>query len=201
MTRRARLLSVTAILLAGAIGVLSSTQTWVHVTLVGASTADLEVAGADAISVLAPLSLAVLALGLALSIVGVWLRYAFAVLSIAAGGTLVWLTIAVLTGPPTSALAPTVTDSTGITGDAAVAELVAGTTLTAWPWLALAGFALLLAGGLLALLTASRWRRGGRKYETATAHAAASGDGPLDAIDSWDDLSRGTDPTGRRPID
>ncbi|MFT4305961.1 MAG: Trp biosynthesis-associated membrane protein [Microbacterium sp.] len=201
MIRRARLLSVTAILLAGAVGVLSATQTWVHVTLVGASAADLEVAGADAISVLAPLSLAVLALGLALSIVGVWLRYAFAVLSVAAGGTLLWLTITVLAGPPTSAISPTVTDTTGIAGETAVAALVSGTTVTAWPWLALAGFVVLLAGGLLALSTASRWRRGGRKYETATAHAGATDDGPLDAIDSWDDLSRGTDPTGRRPID
>ncbi len=202
MTARARLVSVLSILLAGALGILSSTQTWVHVSLVGVASSDLEVAGADAVSVLAPLSLAVLALGLALSIVGVWLRYVFAVLSLAAGVVLVWLTVTVLTGPPLSAIAPDVTDATGITGDSAVTALVASSTVTAWPWLAVVGFVVLLAGGGFALVTANRWRRGGRRYEAASVRAARALDGgPLDAVDSWDDLSRGSDPTRTRPLD
>ena len=65
MTARARLLCVAAIVLAGAIGVISSTQTWLVVTLAGAEH-ELTVPGAAAVPVLAPLSLAVLALGGAL---------------------------------------------------------------------------------------------------------------------------------------
>ncbi len=82
MTARARLLCVAAIVLAGAIGVISSTQTWLVVTLADAEH-ELTVAGAAAVPVLAPLSLAVLALGGALSIVGLVLRYIFGVLTVA----------------------------------------------------------------------------------------------------------------------
>jgi uncharacterized membrane protein (TIGR02234 family) len=195
--RRARLLAVVAILLPGAIGLISSTQTWVHVALRGAAAADLTVAGADAVPVLAPLSLAVLALGLALSIVGMALRYVFGALSLIAGISLGWLTVAVLAGPPLPAYAPTVTDATGITGGDSVADLVSGTSLTAWPAVALVAAVVLTAAGVFVLATARRWSRGGRKYESAGSHQVDGGDPsrPLDAIDSWDDLSRGDDPT------
>ncbi|MDF2491797.1 MAG: hypothetical protein K0Q58_375, partial [Microbacterium sp.] len=37
---------------------------------------------------------------------------------------------------------------------------------------------------------------GGRKYEAAARRAQRrTPEGPLDAVDSWDDLSRGDDPT------
>jgi uncharacterized membrane protein (TIGR02234 family) len=203
--RRARLLAVVAILLPGAVGLISSTQTWVHVALRGATAADLTVAGADAVPVLAPLSLAVLALGLALSIVGVVLRYVFGALSVIAGVALAWLAVAVLAGPPLPAYAPTVTEATGLTGAGAVADLVAATSLTAWPAVALGGAVVLAAAGVYVLVTARGWSRGGRRYEAAAAPATAHGDAPggtahdpgrpLDAIDSWDDLSRGDDPT------
>ena len=193
MIRRARLLAVVATLLGGALGLISSTQTWVHVALTDGAAADIAVAGADAIPVLAPLSLAVLALGLALSIVGLALRYAFGALSVLAGAALVWLSLSVLLGPPQSAVAPAVTETTGITG-AAVAGLIADTAVTAWPLVALVGFVLLTAAGVFVLVTAARWQRGGRKYEAARA-ARRAATGPLDAIDSWDDLSRGDDPT------
>src|SRR6478609_1183955 len=90
MTARARLLCVAAIVLAGAIGVISSTQTWLVVTLAGAEH-ELTVPGAAAVPVLAPLSLAVLALGGALSIVGLVLRYIFGVLTVAIAGLLGFL--------------------------------------------------------------------------------------------------------------
>lgn len=195
MIRRARLIAVVAILLGGALGLISSTQTWVHVALADGGAADLTVAGAAAIPVLAPLSLAILALGLALSIVGTVLRYAFGAISILAGGALVWLSAAVILGPPVGAVAPAVTQATGIAGGPAVAALISGTTVTAWPAIALAAFVIVTAAGVFVIVTAARWRRGGRKYEASRASRRASGAGPLDAIDSWDDLSRGDDPT------
>ena len=116
MTARARLLCVAAIVLAGAIGVISSTQTWLVVTLAGRRARSSPVAGAAAVPVLAPLSLAVLALGGALSIVGLVLRYVFGVLTVAIALVLGVLTAQIAFAQPLDAAAPTVTDATGITG-------------------------------------------------------------------------------------
>ena len=71
------------------------------------------------------------------------------------------------------------------------ASFADGITVTAWPWVALASWLLLLAGGALALFTAGRWRSGGRRYRTTPVPH----EGPVDAVESWDELSRGTDPT------
>ena len=194
MIRRARTIAVVLTLLCGAAGVLSSTQTWLHVALAGSAADDLTVTGAAAVSVLAPLSLAVLALGLALSIVGRVLRYAFAVIAIAAAVILGVVTAEVAYERPVSAVARTVTDATGITGDGPVSHLIARITPTAWPTVTLALWVVLLAVGVFVLASAHRWPAGGRKYRTDAASTAPAS-GPLDAVDSWDDLSRGADPT------
>ncbi len=196
MITRARTLSVLVLLVAGALGVISSTQTWVHVVLADTATSDLAVAGATAVPVLAPLSLAVLALGAALSIVGRALRIVFGVLTVLIAVALVTLSVPVMTGPPVSAIGPSVTEVTGIAGESAVAQLVESATVTAWPAITVAIAVLLGAAGVFIVVTGPRWRTGGRKYEAARRRAARrSAEGPLDAIDSWDDLSRGDDPT------
>jgi ABC-type multidrug transport system fused ATPase/permease subunit len=61
--RRARLISVMAALVVGAMGVISSTQTWLVAVLDDGAGHELAVTGAAAVPVLTPLSLAVLALG------------------------------------------------------------------------------------------------------------------------------------------
>lgn len=213
MTRRARLLAVVCTIAAAALGVISSTQTWLVATLADAAGDQLAVPGAAAVPVLAPLSLAVLALGLALSIVGTVLRYAFGVLTVAAGALLAVLTGQVAVVQPVSAVASTVTDATGITGPDAVARLVTAVDATPWPSLTLAGWLLLVAAGVLTLATARRWQNLGRRFRTAEtampAHdravplreaeavppATDEAPAPLDAVDSWDGLSRGEDPT------
>lgn len=202
MTRRARLIAIVAILGCGALGVISSTQTWLTVVLDDGAGRTLAVPGAAAIPVLAPLSLAVLALGGALSIVGVVLRYAFGALTVLIAIVLAWLTAAVAFGRPTSAVASTVTEATGITGEGAVADLVSSISATPWPLVTLAAWAVLVAAGIFTLATAQRWRGTGRRYRTdeVSRTAAPSGSRPHDAIDSWDDLSRGDDPTDR-PLD
>lgn len=199
MIRRARLLSVLLALAAGAVGTISSTQTWIHVVLGDGASADVAVAGADAIPVLAPLCLAVLALGAALSIVGRILRLVFGAITVAIAVLLFTLTLPVLTGPHVDAYAPAVTDTTGITGDSAVAALVVSTSVTAWPAVSLLVAVILAFVGIFVLITGYRWTTGGRKYDTAARRAALPADAPLDAIDSWDDLSRGTDPTTPEP--
>jgi uncharacterized membrane protein (TIGR02234 family) len=198
--RRARLTAVLAALAVGATGVISSTQTWLVVTLDDGGRTELAVSGAAAVPVLAPLSLAVLALGAALSIVGLTLRYVFGVLTVGIAAALGFLSAQVAFTPPVSAVASTVTAATGITGAEAVDALVASITVTPWPAITLAATVILLAAGLLILVTARSWGTSGRRYDSDAAlpaepDAEPASSRPHDAIDSWDDLSRGTDPT------
>ncbi|WP_375384390.1 Trp biosynthesis-associated membrane protein [uncultured Microbacterium sp.] len=194
MLGRARLLSVVATILAGALGVISSTQTWVVVTLADGAAHTVDVAGAAAIPVLAPLSLATLALGAALSIVGLLLRWVFGVLTLVIAVALGILTSLAAFATPVAAYAASVTSTTGITGTDAVAALVSSATTTPWPYVTLVAWVVLLAAGIMTLATATRWGGTGRRYRT-DAGAAGAASRPRDAVDSWDDLSRGSDPT------
>ena len=197
MRRRARLLAVVTTVACGALGVISSTQTWLAVVLDDGAAHTLEVSGAAAIPILTPLSLAVLALGAALSIVGLVLRYLFGGLSIVIGAVLTWQTARVAIEHPIGAYASVVTDATGIAGDASVAQLVASVSATAWPVVTLAAWAVLVLAGAFTLATARGWAGTGRRFRTddTARRAGAAGSRPHDAIDDWDDLSRGEDPT------
>lgn len=193
MIRRARSLSVLIVLGAGVLALIASTQTWFHVSLIEASTADLTVQGSAALALLTPLSLAALALGLALSIVGTGVRYVLGFIASCAGIVMLVQNVPLMFEAPMSALAATVSEATGISGDASIAALIEQATPTLWPAVAVIAWLLLFAGGVLVLLTASKWPAAGRKYSSGAARVAS--DGPLDAVDSWDNLSRGTDPT------
>lgn len=193
LMRRGRSLSVIGFLLAGGIGIISSTQTWLTVARADAGE-PIFVPGADALPLLAPLSLAVLALGAALAIVGPVLRYIFATLALLGGSVLTWWTAEIITTAPVAAVGPTVVETTGLAGSNALAEVIASITPSFWPNLALIGWILLLVASAFTLMSANRWKSGGKRFRTDTA-AHDSGNGPVDAIDSWDDLSRGADPT------
>lgn len=193
IAQRGRSLSVIGLLLAGGIGIISSTQTWLTVFRQDAGEAIL-VPGADAMALLAPLSLAVLAMGAALALVGRTLRWIFAGLALLAGVLLAWWSAEILFLAPVSAVAPPVTEATGLAGTSTVTDMIAQIEPSAWPVIALIGWVIQIATALFALATAHRWKSGGRRFRTDAA-APGSDDKPVDAIDSWDDLSRGTDPT------
>ncbi|MGW9156082.1 Trp biosynthesis-associated membrane protein [Microbacterium sp. NPDC055665] len=190
--QRGRSLSVSGFLLAGAIGIISSTQTWLTVERADAGEAIL-VPGASALVLLAPLSLAVLALGAALAISGKVVRLIFGVLAAATALFLGWSTVQLLLTEPFDAVAATVTEVTGLAGGGAVHEVVTSIVPSAWPYIALVGWVILLAASVVVLTTWRGWKAGGRRYRTD--HVEAAHDGPVDAVDSWDELSRGTDPT------
>ncbi|KRA23492.1 peptidase [Microbacterium sp. Root61] len=195
LTARARLVAVVATVATGALGVISSTQTWLNVTLAEAPDQALPIPGAAAVPVLTALSLAVLALGAALSIVGPVLRWVFGAMTVTIAATLGVLTAQVAFAHPVSAVASTVTAATGIAGVEAVGGLIATITATAWPYVTLVGWLVLLAAGIFTLFTARSWRSSGRRYQTDADTTSAAASRPRDAIDSWDDLSRGDDPT------
>ena len=73
--------------------------------------------------------------------------------------------------------------------------------MSAWPWIAVLGCVLVVAGSAVALATAGRWPRSSRRYETATASGPIAPAGkasaePVDVSDAmWKALDRGEDPT------
>lgn len=199
MIARARLYSVLGVILGGAIAIIASTQPWLDVVLTAGASAPVSVPGASALTLLAPLSLAALALGLALTVVGRVLRYVFGVLAVVIGVTVLIGSARVGFQHPLDAVSAAVTEATGLSGAETIADLVASIAGTPWPFItALAGL-LIAAGGALTLATAHAWHAAGRRYRTdaPVATGAAGATRPHDAIDSWDDLSHGDDPTAR----
>lgn len=207
MIARARVVAVLAILLGGATGIIGSTQPWLEVTLRSGATEALAVPGASALPLLAPLSLAALALGLALTVVGRVLRYAFGLIAALIGVVVLVGSARIAIERPLDAAASVVTKATGLSGADAISDLVASVAGTGWPYaVAVAGLVIAL-GGLWTLGTAHLWRSGGRRFERDGAHTeaarpartarAAATTGRDRAIDSWDDLTHGDDPTAR----
>lgn len=197
MTMRSRLTAVLIIVAGGVLSLIASTQPWFEVLLVSGENDVLSVAGAAALPVLAPLSLAALALGLALTVVGPLLRYLFGALAIALGVVVAVGALQLGWGDAVPAVASTVTEATGLAGTESVRRLIADISATAWPVLTGVGGALIVAGGVLTLLGARRWGSAGRRYQSAGTGRADGASRPHDAIDSWDDLSHGDDPTER----
>ncbi len=199
LVTRARMSAVMIVLAAAAVALIGSTQTWLDVALREGSHPVLAVDGATALPLLAPLSLAALALALALSIVGRVLRWIFGALAVAIGAVLVVGAVQILAGPPVSAFAATVTEATGLTGFETVQGLVDTVAITPWPAITAAAAVVIALGGAFTLATAHTWGRSGRRFRTDQAALApashANTSRPYDAIDSWDDLSRGDDPT------
>ncbi|BDZ66497.1 Trp biosynthesis-associated membrane protein [Agromyces mangrovi Wang et al. 2018] len=187
--RRLKLTLVLAVLGASGLGLVAWTQTWFTITL---DTGDAHaVPGEVADAALAALALAGLALGAALAIAGRVARLVLGVLAVVLGACVVlsaWLALV----DPAAAAAPVVTEATGIAGDSAAA-LVTSVAGTAWPWLGAASGVVLAAAGIAVLATSSRWPESSRRYRAVQVERADGGS--AGAVDEWDELSRGEDPT------
>ncbi len=200
MTRRSRMLAVLAAVVGGGLAVIGATQPWLEATLRDGAQAVLPVPGTEALPLVTPLGLAALALGLALSIVGTVLRYVFGVIGVLIGAALLAESLRIALTAPPEAVVGVVADTTGLAGVEAVGTLVSAITVTAWPWITAIGALVVCAGGVLTLVTARSWRSTARRYRSDPAVEARrpGGSRPHDShdpIDSWDDLSRGSDPT------
>ncbi|KQM83357.1 Trp biosynthesis-associated membrane protein [Agromyces sp. Leaf222] len=228
-----RLKSLTLLLaLVGAgLALLSWSQTWFELRIVDPVTQGggdpIEVGGGIASPALAALGLAGLALVAALAIAGPFIRVVLAVIQVLLGGSIV-LASSIAIGDPVRAVAPAVTDATGVAGSGPTASLVASVDATAWPWVAVVGGVLVVLAGIAALVTGGRWPGSSRRYSTtrladAGAVDVGDADGVSDAaaatvvaaggderalpetdarrrasdraVDAWDELSRGDDPT------
>ncbi len=202
---RMKVPAIVATILGSSLALLSWSQTWFELRLTDAATQGageaIAVPGSVASPALAALALAGLALAAALAIAGPAMRVVLALLEVLLGGCLLLASFLTL-GSPHAAVAPAVTDATGVTGAAPTAELVSTVTAGAWPLVAIVGGAFLVLGGLVVLVTGSRWPSSSRRYRGARlsdGEALPGGAGEREAsdraIDDWDELSRGEDPT------
>lgn len=186
-------------ILGGAAAMLSWSQTWFQLELVagaGSGDAAIQVGGADASPALAALGLAALALAAAFALAGPGLRFVLAALEVVLGGC-VLLAAGLTLGDPAAAVAPAVTAATGVAGAEPTAALIASVRATGWPVVAFLGGALLVAAAVLVFATGAAWPSSSRRYgrsklRSADASAPAGSDR---AVEEWDELTRGDDPT------
>ncbi|MFD1937738.1 MULTISPECIES: Trp biosynthesis-associated membrane protein [Nonomuraea] len=164
---------------------LAAGRVWTSVTY-GAA-APVELAGGDLAPAVQPLALASLAAVVALfATKGVWRRIVGGVLALCGAGIalLSWQGVA---GSAARELAARRNPVGAATQD------VTAIAHTAWPYLAAAGGALLIAGGVLAVLRATGWAGMSGRYDRPGSAA-----GPRDDKSLWEAIDRGDDPTEER---
>ncbi len=171
----------------------TTTQTWLTAHLPGTrvQTPDVSVAGSDAATAVTALALVALAAALAASIAGRIARIVIAVLLAAAGIGIAAASLAVIANPAAAASAA-IGEATGqIGGEADV-------VVTVFPYLAAVAGILLVATAIWLVLAGRSWAAS-KKYVPAAERQAdgmpSDRAGSVDEIDSWDQLSRGEDPT------
>ncbi len=193
--RRLKSLSIVAVLAVSGLVFLAWTRDWfvLEVTAGGTSDVPVIVTGETAAPALSALGLAGLAAGAALGIAGRGFRVVLGLLTILIGGSVV-LSGVLAAFDPVGASASAVSAATGIAGRESVAGVVGSVSVSIWPAVAIAVGVLLALAGLSVLLTSRRWPGPSRKYEAMRLQQTEEG-APLDSVDSWDELSRGDDPT------
>lgn len=190
-----RSVTVLILLLGGVLALIGSTQTWVTATGFEAThIQNVQLSGQEASPVITAMALVTVVAGAALSIARKIGRWVIGIVAIFATVTMGWATITVMVNPlgaATQKIAET-TGTSGVDGDTA-----ATIEVSLLPWLTVIGSVIGLIGALIALTVGNRWPIGKtKKYDIGVQRPTAQQpDGPLDEIDTWDELSRGKDPT------
>lgn len=167
----------------------TTTQTWIHVAIGPSEVAqsDLNIPGSKAAVAVSALALVALAGALATSIAGKIARSITSAIVFASAAGIIAVVLGVL-ADPVGAAAAEVGLATGIDGQSSDA------TTTVFPVLAVVAAAVLAVAALMVLWFGRSWNVR-TKYDAAKSTSQAESSGPVDEIDSWDQLSRGEDPT------
>lgn len=185
--------AVVVVLLLGVVGFGLSALPWgsaAVATVLAEQT--VSVSGAAAAPVTTAVSLAVLATGLAVAISGRWVARLCAVVLVALGGLLTAASVGFLLDPEPRLLAA----AAAVTG---VRELAGDLALTVWPYVTAVLGLLVAASAVLVLRIPTT--AAGRRFERAEGVSAPdTAPGPakddrVQAMDDWDALQRGEDPT------
>lgn len=178
---------------AGAAVLATSSATWFTARAPSVLTGSVrvEATGADAAPGLTGLALVLLAAGAAIALGRTWAaRVAGAAVALA-GLAVVVVTVGVLEAPE-PALEAAAADASGV-------RLLDGRPdRTAWPGLTAVLGGLAVLAGTTAVLAAPGWRSTGRRFEAGSPPTTAAADERTRAMDDWDALGRGDDPSGPR---
>jgi hypothetical protein len=188
--RRLKLSLLLGSLVASGLVFLGWTQEWFSVAIVDGPL--LSVQGDVAAPAVSTLALTCLVLIGALSIAGPFFRPVLGVLEILLGIAVVFSGVLALTDP-IAASASAISDATGIAGATSLPSLVASLAVSAWPWVSTIGGGLISLLGLTVILTSRQWPASTRKYSAVRVEPVEG----RTAVDDWDSLSDGTDPTSR----
>lgn len=174
-------------------------QTWV-VAQRSDGGADIHAAGSQLLGSITPVTLAVLLLSLALTLVPATLRRLLAITALVALAVLVGMTLAVVIAPTAFLGSTAIRGITGLSGDPT--QYIEAVHVTATPYIAIVAFVVAIAGGAIAAWTSPRWPDRGQVAKAATVRAEKSRHAKR--IETWDELSSGDDPTsqtepGERP--
>ena len=177
------------LLLAAAVALVelgAATQTWVAAsTEAGTSIAG---TGSDIVAVVPALCMAVLAVVAASSLAA---RWSARVLGAVHGLLAVLLAVVILrcAANPLDAISALVSQTTGVAGQDGVRDLVTGVSVTAWLWGTFGGSIVSGVLGVVQIWASGRWT-------TRSRHeVAARGQVTAEPAETWDSLSRGSDPT------
>ena len=188
--RRLKLSLLLGSLVASGLVFLGLTQEWFSVAIVDGPL--LSVQGDIAAPAVSTLALTCLVLIGALSIAGPFFRAVLGVLQILLGVAVVYSGVLAL-ADPIAASASAISDATGIAGATSLPALVASLAVSAWPWVSTIGGGLISLLGLAVIVPSRRWPASTRKYNAVRVEPAEG----RTAVDDWDSLSDGTDPTSR----
>ena len=171
---------------------IGGTQTWIEAQGFDAAHIDtVALSGQEASPVITAMALVIIAAGAALSIAGRLGRWIIGSISVLSAIMLMVATGSILTDPA-AAVASTIAEISGTTASSATVENV---TVTLLPWLTILGGLIALVGGVLVLIYGQSWALGKVKKYTVSTQSEGTSTGRLDEIDTWDELSRGEDPT------
>jgi hypothetical protein len=192
--RLKNMIMIAGILLSGLV-LLTWTGEWFRLTLDGnsASHTSLSVTGNSAAPGLIALALAGLALIGALAIAGRVIRLVLGIVEVLLGFIVAYSALTALQNPA-EASAALVTAATGVSGNASIIAMVTAVSVSVWPYLAVLAGVLVMALGVVIVVTGRRWPESSRKYQANPVEADLPGMNP--AAD-WDSLSGGGDPTSR----
>src|SRR5699024_4743177 len=190
-----RSVTVLILLLGGVLALIGSTQTWVTATGFDAThIQNVQLSGQEASPIITAIALVTVVAGAALSIARKIGRCVIGIVALFATVTMVWSTINVIR-IPLAAASPKIDETicTSVVDDDIAATIEVSLLL----WLTVIGSVIGLIGALIALTVGNRWPIDKtKKYDIGGQRPTAQQpDGPLDEIDTWDDLSRGKDPT------
>lgn len=185
-------MTVLVLLAGGVLALIGATQTWITATgFEAAHINSVQLSGQEASPVITAMALVVVAAGAALSIARNLGRWVVGMVAILAAITMATVTLSV-TFNPAAAVAIKIAETTGTTG---VASAVEHLSVSILPWLTVVGAVIAFLGGFLTLTSGRRWSAGKTKKYDLGHQSPVVHDGPLDEIDTWDELSRGEDPT------